>query len=102
MSNRDFKVGDVLRVRQWDDMVKEFGVHNSIISCRFLFTLTMKRLCGEQFTVRTIDPDGVYHSEECIEGGWNISADMLEYGDKFEVNNTIRDYSSIDITKIMG
>ena len=79
MANREFKVGDKLRIREWDDMKSEFGLNSSgNISCRFTFTQEMKRLCGENFTVRKIGGDHFY-SEEAKFGDYHISADMLEY-----------------------
>lgn len=73
-----FEVGDVLRVRSWEDMEQEFGLHNSTsISCEFYFTPRMKYMCGKEFIVREIINDA-YRSDSGIEGGYHISSDMLE------------------------
>ena len=61
MKNK-FKVGDKVRIRQWDDMVKEFGL---IYGYRIPFTKTcgttfvrdMKHLCGRTATITRIDYD---------------------------------------------
>lgn len=79
MSN--FKVGDVVRVRQWDDMMSEFGLNfEGDINCAACFTINMKDLCGEVFTISKMTKYGskkVY----VVSGhdfGWTITTDMLE------------------------
>lgn len=90
-TERSFKVGDVCRIRAWDDMVEEFGfdADDACIPCDYSFFDYMRYLCGETFTIKSID-DGEYYSEEGIEftrkgrfleavfDNWTISADMLE------------------------
>lgn len=41
-----FKVGDRVRIRQWDDMAAEFEVDHGNIECRCGFTDSMKKFCG--------------------------------------------------------
>lgn len=72
-----YNVGDVLRVRQWDDMVEEFGVSGKDIPCEGVFVSEMKYMCGKIFTVAEICY-GNYHSKEGFESGWAITDDMLE------------------------
>ena len=82
-----FNVGDVLRVREWDDMANEHGVRGGDIRTELYFLESMRNLCGQTFTVAKIDNwhlDSnveIYHSVEKIEKelGVYISADMLEY-----------------------
>lgn len=81
-----YAVGDVLRVRDWDDMEKEFGLTCAgNIDCEFRFIQSMKYMCGQRFTVERIENRGagdIYRSEERIECDahpkYNISEDMLE------------------------
>ena len=77
-----YEIGDKLRIRQWEDMVAEFGFDlDGNIACRFKFTPDMRRLCGSEFTVCSINGIGdvaAYKSEERAESGFCISADMLE------------------------
>lgn len=49
----NFKVGDRVVVRDWDDMEKEYGVYDGsgTIKCPNGFTVTMKHLCGRTATV---------------------------------------------------
>lgn len=64
MKNK-FKVGDRVRIRQWDDMVKEFGLTvDGYIpftkTCDITFTNYMKHLCGRTATITSIN----YKTEE--------------------------------------
>lgn len=84
MKDEDIHIGDVLRIRQWDDMVDEFGLNSyGYIECRGVFVAHMKYLCGKQFTVSSVEY-GDYHSDERVELNsqgrmmWRITADMLE------------------------
>ena len=73
-----FQVGDVLRVRLFDDLAAEFGVdEDGCIPCDAGFVTEMRKFCGQTFTVKDIDynwyiPEEIELQEFC----W--SADMLE------------------------
>ena len=42
-----FKVGELVRIRQWDDMVEEFGADGyGSVACNYRFLDAMKPLCG--------------------------------------------------------
>lgn len=84
MKLEDIRVGDELRIRQWDDMVDEFGIdYFGAIPVRLGFNKSMAYMCGEKFTVSAID-GYCLSSIEKIEyksddtDYWYISADMLE------------------------
>lgn len=50
-----FKVGDKVRVREWDDMEKEFGLDDyGHIKCMSSFTREMKRFCGKVLTIEKV------------------------------------------------
>lgn len=55
MRDEDIHIRDILRVRQWDDMLNEFGVdkHGKIKSLAG-FPEQCKYLCGKQLTVKEI------------------------------------------------
>lgn len=90
MAKSKYKRGDKLRIRQWEDMVEEFGIEGDRIPCMFGFYNVMKYLCGAEFTVKSISrirETYKYSSTERVESGefspfggngWTISADMLE------------------------
>ena len=92
-----YKVGDVLRVRSWEDMAEQYEDNNSYILPvdkfgnkfgKFVFIEDMRKMCGKTFTVKsvyTITFDGVkdgvvdeFHSEEGSEGGFYVETYMLE------------------------
>lgn len=93
MRDEEIHIGDVLRIRQWDDMVDEFGIDTDgdirfyiwtgIDSIPVFFYSTLKYLCGQTFTIdkiKSISDGYFYYSKENIEhaGRWIITADMLE------------------------
>lgn len=58
---RKFKVGDVVTVRLWDDMVAEFGLFKGIgILAEGIFLPSMRRYCGLKFEIAAISDDGYY------------------------------------------
>ena len=71
-----FKVGDKVRVREWDDMKKEFGGDGLIIPCRCSFVGDMKELCGKVFYVKKVITEFSYNLDvKC--SVWSFSDDML-------------------------
>lgn len=86
---RDFNVGDVVRVRQWDDMMSEFGLNlDGDIDCAACFTIGMEYLCGKVFTISKMRPyigdRGSKEMAYVVSGhdfGWTITTDMLELAD---------------------
>lgn len=50
-----YKVGDKVRVRQWDDMVEEYGESfGSIDIPHFYFSRNMEKYCGEVVTIEKV------------------------------------------------
>ena len=78
-----FKIGELVRIRQWDDMEKEFGVDSEgyIDSC-VSFVPPMKPLCGKYAEITKIRDDGKvklrFFNCEKEEVGWGYSTDMIE------------------------
>lgn len=78
-----FKVGELVRIRQWDDMVKEFGTTASgSVNCKCTFTVTMKPLCGKYAEIKDLRVDDIvflhFFNCEKEEKCWSYSTDMLE------------------------
>lgn len=46
-----FKVGDKVKVRQWDDMAREYGMNGMAIAARCSFMPNMRKYCGKVATV---------------------------------------------------
>lgn len=71
-----FKIGDKVRVREWDDMAKECGSNKEVIFCTCSFVDCMKPLCGKVFTV--IGTNGTFfYGLDGEASGWAFSDDML-------------------------
>lgn len=87
MNQSNYHVGDVLYIREWDEMAEEFGLTSGgSIMTEIVFIHGMKELCGEKFTISSIKKCSIgvthYLSEEGIEvydtgHYWYITADML-------------------------
>ena len=75
-----YKIGDKVRVRQWNEMKKEFGLDPwGDIKCDHVFTKDMREYCGRVFTVRNAF-SRVYHLDGCksdLGFWWGFSDDML-------------------------
>lgn len=97
MKDSEIHVGDVLRIREWDDMVDEYGVDCvgdiKIETAPFYFPVFLfsyqRSVCGRVFTVKAIKNTGLYKyycSEENSEydiklkpyNRCTITCDMLE------------------------
>ena len=72
-----FQPGQRVRIRQWDDMAREFGyVNEGYIQCEATFIPDMRYLCGQEFTIETIyDGNRVTFVEN---DDFNYSLDMIE------------------------
>lgn len=87
-----FKVGDLVRVREWDDMKEEFGAFGDLrIYCNCSFLDMMKSTCGDVCTIEDLTDSGNYRLSGEKESGWIYSDDMLypaityrEYAEKVE------------------
>lgn len=76
------KTGDRVRIKQWDDMVKEFGVDgDGLINCYGRFAPDMKHLCGRTATIEWVDKFGFCTLKFDDKSGdlmWAYSLSMLE------------------------
>ena len=83
-----YKVGDKVRVREWDDMEKEFGLdeYGGIVVCGFSFDINMKELCGKEFVVESV---GEYSHSYLLSGAgpYGFSEGMLESVEEKEAVN---------------
>lgn len=54
-----FTPGQIVTIREWDDMEAEFGINSSgYIDCEKVFTNDMRYLCGRTFEVTDINSEG--------------------------------------------
>lgn len=81
-------IGKRVRIREWNDMAKEFGLDDlGFIKCKGIFTDEMKGLCGEEFVVTHID-------KKTLKGhnfGYYITEDMVTIVEDimYFTNNTV-------------
>jgi len=77
MKIEDMKIGMKVRIREWDDMEREFGLsYVGSIKVLFKFSSLMFHLCGKLCTVESICHET---GRICLEESYfNFSADMLE------------------------
>lgn len=78
-----FKVGELVRIRQWDDMEKEFGTnHLGTILTQEGFLGKMEPLCGKYAEITRLDKDNrvflKFFNCEWSTIGWDYSTDMIE------------------------
>ena len=77
------KEDNIVKVRQWDDMTKEFGefrvsLDGTTINCFLTFTEEMRKHCGEEIRInKDMEKDFNFHEVFCYEGHM-FSTDMLE------------------------
>lgn len=93
------KEGNIVKVRQWDDMAKEFGTYYKrgdscfdpctlIINCRGKFTEEMRKYCGKTIKINENMERSFNKYENFYYNGHAISADMLEpYEEELDVIN---------------
>lgn len=75
------KIGDKVRVRQWDDMVNEFGLNcddDIKVINELSFVEEMKECCGQILTISRINENDTYVSYDCFENSWEWVDGMFE------------------------
>lgn len=78
-----FKVGDRVRIRDWDDMEREYGLDSfgSINGPKDVFTKSMKRVCGKLCVISSIEGQEVVLQDfdgEPIDSLYSFYTWMLE------------------------
>lgn len=81
---KDFNVGDVVVIRDWDDMEEEFGLDSGgDIPCRCDFISLMKETCGLKAKITEINGDFVkldfINVDENVDTSWTYSLDMIRH-----------------------
>lgn len=77
----EFKVGDRVRIKSWEQMEKEFGMEFGWIACKCRFNSEMRHLCGRTATISAINDYKVKLTDWSDDTGglyWTISTDMIE------------------------
>ena len=78
-----YKVGDKVKVREWDNMAKDFYVDKKgCITCGpEVFVSDMKEYCGKIMTIESVESNGYKMEED--DGTWKWVDDMLLPVEKF-------------------
>jgi hypothetical protein len=76
----EFKVGDKVRIKEWHEMEKEYGLNcTGSINCPGRFTYEMKKLCGKSATITEIKGLRVYLDIDGVKGtNWTYTTDMIK------------------------
>ena len=82
---RQYKIGDVVQIRQWDDMAKEFGITNyGAIHCiPYVFVKEMKKYCGKRLEIIAISHSVNNANKYYYLSGaptWAFTSEMFEKG----------------------
>jgi len=83
-SKHEFKVGDKVRIRQWDDMLEEFELNKcgNINVVTDVFSSSMKYLCGKIATIDALLDNHLvcldFHDKVLNDDYWNYTTEMLE------------------------
>lgn len=87
----DFKPGDLVEIKSWGEMEKEFGLTPwGSIGCRFGFIEEMKRYCGLETIIERITDDGRVYLKCDTTNRWSFSTDMIKHiGYSYIVDNSI-------------
>lgn len=76
-----YNVGDQVTIRQWDDMIAEFGLNKvGSIAVPESFTKEMERYCGQTFTICAGIGEGNQDFPVYLlsDNGYNYTAPMFE------------------------
>lgn len=99
-----FKVGDRVRIRDWDDMEREYGTDSDgdIKVPDILFTRCMRHLCGRYATISSINSqDNIIGLENWSDNSgdtiWFFTKSMLEPAEE----NTLKQGEKKDMNKLL-
>ena len=77
-----FKVGELVRIRQWDDMVEEFGTDGyGSAACNYRFLDAMKPRCGKYAEIEDLNDGQVelkFFNCDDLDTCCAYSTDMIE------------------------
>ena len=76
------KEGNIIKIRQWDDMEEEYGLIGiDSINCECAFTDDMRNLCGSEIKIneKMVEDFKKYKYFFADSKTYSISTDMIEY-----------------------
>lgn len=72
-----YHVGDHVIIKEWDDMVEEYGLYPwGDIDCHLTFARDMRKYCGKEVVITDVERECEYEvNDDC---SWVFSNDMIE------------------------
>lgn len=96
-----FKIGDTVIVKEWNELVEEYGVEkdygDEIIPCRENFISTMRCYCGEIAIIEKRAPNGLRIKLRFLDTDTHLH--YLRYGHTFS-EDMIKPYTEYDYPEI--
>lgn len=93
-SRKKFKVGEWVRIRDWDDMEQEFGLYDNkhIDTPEEVFVITMRPLCGMYMHIKSVNGKFVqFDNQLCgIAYRFRYTVDMIEHIPDYQVGDIVR------------
>lgn len=75
MRDEETHIGDIVRIREWNDLLQEYGIYEHDKLNLVAYLLPPKELCGKEFTVIEIERD--YKGEAYAFKGLITGTDIL-------------------------
>lgn len=86
---RDFKIGDIVKIKEWDEMVREFkSMEKTRIDCGDIYFIKeMEYLCGRTITITDDNFDGTFIEAVDRKDTWTITPDMVHFLNDCEIEH---------------
>lgn len=74
-----YKIGDKVKIKTWDQMLRAYGMREDYINCQEAFFLEMEDDLRTKFPDRILTIKGIRKNYYFAEGfSWNLSDNMIE------------------------
>lgn len=103
-----YKVGDKVRVRQWDDMVEKYGMIEYCINTpNYLFVPEMRKHCGKIVIIEKVnelmetyyiggDIGGWYWTDDMFEDGFTLKASSSNFN-KYDFGALVKQFKEMPV-----
>ena len=85
----NYKIGDWVRVRQWDDLCQEYRKDDHDTLDEFGFNTEMQKLCGRWGKITDICGDACRISFKGVDNVWVWNDAMLESNEPYQVGDQV-------------
>ena len=85
------KIGDWVRVRQWDDLCQEYRKddHDCLLVDEFYFNPEMQKLCGHWGKITDKCGNAYRISFKCVDDSWVWNDALLESNEPYQVGDQV-------------